>query len=259
MAEIEYKQVDATGFKVAPEGNGTIAGYGSVFGNVDSYNDAVMPGAYAGTLDKFLKSGFIAVGHDWSVSPVAYPVEAYEDDHGLFLRAEFHSTPEAQSARRVVSERMAAGKSVGLSIGYTVGDATFREDGVRELRAVDLYEVSIVTVPANREAVVTGAKSGPLAGRTFGEHSESVRTTVEEFVVRARAIAALRAKEGRVLSTATRARIAAARESMSDAVASLVDVDADLAELLAATEPQAKADGTVERRLYAEFLRSMSV
>lgn len=243
--DLEYKRIDSALVKFAfdgESGSGAFSGYGSVFGNVDSYGDVVERGAYAETLDAFLASGFIAIGHDWSATPVAYPTSAYEDDYGLHLTAQFHSTAAAQDARAVMRERIAAGKSVGLSIGYRVRDSVDREDGVRELRGVDLFEVSIVTVPANRSAVVTGAKSGLHAGLSFAEHSDAVRVAVEEFVVRSRAIAGLRAKEGRVLSTATRARIASARESIEDSLSALADVDADLADLLAATEPPAKRD-----------------
>lgn len=263
MDDLEFKSIDAAEFKFDDAGNGSFSGYGSVFGNVDSYRDVVLPGAYTDTVTDFLKSGFVAVGHDWGSTPVAYPTEAREDDYGFRFSAAFHSTDEAQAARRVMRERLDAGKTVGLSIGYRVKESNDREDGVRELVKLDLFEVSIVTVPANRAAVVVGAKSGSRAGLPFAEHSEAVRAAVEEYVVRAKAIAGLRAKEGRVLSAVTRARIAESRESIEEAVSALVDVDADLADLLAATLPAPKSEPTPDtlaatRQVYAEFLRSIS-
>ena len=254
MDDLEFKSIDAAEFKFDDAGNGSFSGYGSVFGNVDSYRDVVLPGAYTDTVTDFLKSGFVAVGHDWGSTPVAYPTEAREDDYGFRFSAAFHSTDEAQAARRVMRERLDAGKTVGLSIGYRVKESNDREDGVRELVKLDLFEVSIVTV---------GAKSGSRAGLPFAEHSEAVRAAVEEYVVRAKAIAGLRAKEGRVLSAVTRARIAESRESIEEAVSALVDVDADLADLLAATLPAPKSEPTPDtlaatRQVYAEFLRSIS-
>jgi len=242
MDDLQFKSISAAEFKFDDAGNGAFSGYGSVFGNVDSYGDVVMRGAYAETMADFLKAGFIAVGHDWGSTPIAYPTDAKEDDYGFHFSAAFHSTDEAQAARRVMRERLDAGKTVGLSIGYRVKGSNDREDGIRELTKLDLYEISIVTVPANRAAVVTGAKSGSRAGLPFADHSDAVRVAVEEFVVRARAIAGLRAKEGRVLSAMTRARIAECRDAIEEATSSLLDVDADLADLLAATEPAPKSD-----------------
>lgn len=242
--DLEFKRLDSnqTRFKFDDAGNGSFSGYGSVFGNVDSYGDSVVRGAYAETIPTFLRDGFVAVGHDWHTTPVAYPTAASEDDYGLFFTAAFHSTDEAQAARRVMRERIEAGKSVGLSIGYRVKCSTDRDDGIRDLEKIDLFEISIVTVPANRAAVVTGAKSDPLGGLTFAEHSTATLAAVEEFVARCIAIGGLRAKEGRVLSTATRARIAQARSTCEEAVAALQDVDANLADLLAANEPKASGE-----------------
>jgi hypothetical protein len=116
------------------------------------------------------------------------------------------------------------------------------DDGTYDLLKVDLKEISVVPCPANALATITSAKSGSRAGLPFADHSDAVRVAVEEFVVRARAIAGLRAKEGRVLSAMTRARIAECRDAIEEATSSLLDVDADLADLLAATEPAPKSD-----------------
>lgn len=242
--DLEFKALDGVGvqFKFDDAGNGSFSGYGSVFNNLDSYGDIVVPGAYVDTIPQFLKMGFVAIGHDWCGTPVAYPTEAREDSFGLYFSAAFHSTKAAQNARRVMRERLEAGKDVGLSIGYRVKGYTDLDDGTRELTKIDLHEISIVTVPANRAAVVTGAKSGPHAGLSFADHSEQMRVIAEEFVARAAVIAGMRAKDGRELSAANRARIAGCREVVDDAISALSGVSADFADLLAATEPKPKGD-----------------
>lgn len=54
-----------------------------------------------------------------------------------------------------------SGAMKGLSIGYKPVTYDFDENtGVRYLREVDLFEVSLVTFPANEEAQVTVVKSG---------------------------------------------------------------------------------------------------
>lgn len=138
---------------------GEITGYGAIFGNVDDGNDLIEPGFFADVIADFLREGFIAWGHDWQV-PVAMPKSASEDSTGLALRATFHSDELSQRYRTITKERLAAGMTMGLSIGYEVAEQAFRPDGVRRLiRAKRLFEVSLVMVAMNREATVIQAKS----------------------------------------------------------------------------------------------------
>ena len=136
--------------------SGSFEGYASTY-EVDSVNDIVMPGAYTKTLPKFLSAGVVHWAHDFSV-PVGWPTAAYEDSRGLYIRAQYHSTPAGQNARTVTAERLAAGMNMGLSIGYTVVDFRYREDGVRELHEINLLEVSLVTLTAAAAATVTEIK-----------------------------------------------------------------------------------------------------
>lgn len=225
--------------KIAGDGNGAVEGYASTFGNVDSYGDTIDPGAYAATLSSFLRDGFVAWGHDWSF-PVAMPTSAVEDRRGLYLTAAFHSDPEAQRARSIVAERLAGGKTMGLSIGYealawemrkveTPYRGPFGEltDQVRALTKIKLFEVSLVTVPADEQARVATAKGH---GLSFDDHSERVRVAVAEWVARVRSGSELRAAEGKVgrpISEARRTRMA----SVSTQVRSAADeIDAMLEE-----------------------------
>lgn len=148
--------------EAAIDGNGRLTGYGAVYGNVDEGGDEIVPGAMAKAVPKFLKSGFIAWGHDWN-TPVAMPMVAREDPKGLWIEADFHSTPGAQEKRTIAKERLDAGLEMGLSIGY--GDVTAKRlSDRRQLTAIDrLYEVSLVMVPMNGEAGVSEAKDAKSA------------------------------------------------------------------------------------------------
>lgn len=158
MPDIEHKVWPISEAKASDAGSGAFSGYASVFGVKDLGGDIVLPGAYADTLPQFLARGFIPWGHDYSALPVATIAQAYEDAHGLYLTAEFHSTPDAQAARKVVQERLARGKSMGLSIGYIAEDAAPSPDG-RLLKKIHLLETSLVPVPMQPEAGVTAVKS----------------------------------------------------------------------------------------------------
>jgi hypothetical protein len=154
--EIERKTVAMTEFKVDAT-SGEFEGYASVFGNVDAGGDTVVKGAFTKALPDFLRDGFISWSHDWG-QPIAYPTTAEEDRTGLLLAGAFHSTPEAQRARTISSERLAAGKRMGLSIGYAVEEEEWGKTG-RLLKVINpLFEVGFVTVPMNRDANLAAVK-----------------------------------------------------------------------------------------------------
>lgn len=241
---MEYKVLRSE-FKASEDGSGGIQGYASTFANWDSVRERPAKGAFIPHLDDFLNDGFIAIGHDWSSLPVATPSVAREDDIGLYLEADFHSTPEAQAARTVTIERIERKKSVKLSIGYEVLRDEYTDEG-RILKEIKLFEVSLVTVPANPLASVTGAKHLPPEGGPLSAFADAVEAAYRAFTQEARALEGRRAKEGRVLSDSNRKRI----QSLLEA---LTSVQSELTEFLAASEP--KADPKAARALFIEFQR----
>lgn len=142
---------------------GYLEGYANVIGVIDSYSERTMPGAFAQDIQEFIGKGYLLLDHEWEVeTAIGYILEAREDSMGLWFKAEFHSTPQAQEIRRKLAERIAAGKEVGLSIGYWVIEAeSITEEGetIRELKRLLVKEVSVVVAQANAPSTVTAAKS----------------------------------------------------------------------------------------------------
>jgi HK97 family phage prohead protease len=242
---MEHKAEGNSQIKIFDTGkHGGLSGYASTFQNFDRANERVVKGAFLGTLARFKQDGFIAVGHDWSSLPVATVTDAYEDEHGLFLSAEFHSTPLAQEARTIAQERIDRGKSVSMSIGYEVKTDEFIEEG-RLLKELDLFEVSLVNVPANPLATVTGVKSLLEASMGFDAHSEVVEAAIKGYMRRLEQRHGARLKEGRVLSNQNRTKLSALHTSLADVMAAIE-------ELLQATEP--KADPAEVRKALAYYL-----
>jgi len=201
--------------KAFDETTGTIEGYGSVKQAIDSYGDRIMPGAY-GDLSAFVKTGFLAEGHDWDTSPIGYILEAKEDEYGLWFKAQFHSTDEAQKCRTVVMERMAAGKSVGLSIGFFTKDSEYvTEDGqsVRLLKLLDIKEISIVTVPAMGLALAAAVKGG---GIPYADQEDGVLAALTDWLDRLTQFAGER-KQG--LSESKRSALIQAQERIAGLLA----------------------------------------
>lgn len=244
---MEYKLFDPQ-VKMTSDGHGFIAGYASTFGNFDSTGERVVKGAFAASLPVFLSDGFVAVGHDWSSLPIATPVEATEDEKGLFVRAEFHSTADAQDARTVIRERLERGKSVKLSIGYEVLADEYTDAG-RLLKNLNLYEWSYVTVPANSLAAVTDAKGQPRFGLTLDTHADVVLTTADALLARVKAFLHTRMAERKEGKPISRARM----EKLTGLLGSLAELHTQLQELL--DEVQPKVDPDTAKALYLDFQR----
>jgi HK97 family phage prohead protease len=251
---VEHKIIDGADLKINNDGSGNISGYCSTWDNWDRVNEKPVRGAFAPYLSDFLKNGFIAIGHDWGALPIATPEIAKEDDHGLWFSADFHSTTAAQEARVTANERMARGKSVATSIGYNVLDDEMVDAPElpggrgRLLKAIPLYEVSLVTVPANGQALLTSAKDLLETGGGFDTQALMVETAIRAFAKRAQSRYDARTKEGRVLSSAN-------REKLGSLKTSLADVLAIIEELLAAGDPGKSLDD----QLIAETLRFLDM
>lgn len=212
-------------FKADDDGPGSFSGYGAVFGNVDDGGDVIVEGAFKDALPEFLTRGFVPVSHNWFDLPIATIAGAKEDQNGLWFEAEFHSVQAAQDARTVIKERTERGKFVGLSIGYLVDyendGVEFTDDGVRVIKKIkELAEISVVTVPMNREAGIEAVKAG-LGSVSFSERAARALADVNALTAHAREHAEMRTKEGRVLSGANRDRLSSIQSGLTEAAGSL--------------------------------------
>lgn len=137
----------------------TFTGYGSVFDVVDGYGDIVAPGAFRRTLKE--RAGRIAMlwQHDTAM-PIGVWLEMREDTTGLYLRGQLADTPEGLRAYRLLKIDALSGLSIGfITKKSRVDDAS----GIRTLTDVELFEVSLVTLPANDEARVFDVKHRGLS------------------------------------------------------------------------------------------------
>lgn len=148
--DLHFKDVKDDGF---------FAGYGSVFGVVDSYKEIVAAGAFADSLaDRRAKKRPIPVlWQHRTDAPLGVYEKVEEDDHGLYVEGRLLTRDVALA--REAHALMKAGAVTGLSIGYWVRESSYDEKtGIRTLTKVDLEEVSIVTMPANDESRVDAIK-----------------------------------------------------------------------------------------------------
>ena len=162
------------------EGNGYIEGYASTWiKEPDSYGDIVREGAFAKSLAERWNGGK-GIPFLWShkmdeLNAFIGTADAAEDEKGLFFRAHFNDSHEAQKVRNLYK----SGALSKFSFAYDVKDAgTVKlEDGrkANELRELDLYEISAVLVPANDDAGVVDVKAGR---RNSAADAEAIRQAI---------------------------------------------------------------------------------
>lgn len=131
-----------------PTANGDyrIMGYASTFGNVDLVGDRVVAGAFKDSIAG--RSFPVLWAHDVR-EPIGHTTNLVEDDHGLAFSAVLVATRRGLDTIRLLK----SGSISGVSIGYNVIDAR-PLNGVRELKRVQLVEISCVVLPANELARV---------------------------------------------------------------------------------------------------------
>jgi len=134
------------------DGSLRIGGYAATFNSEAtglSFREVIAPGAFTRTL-KTDNPIFLLVNHDMGELPLASTqsgtMQLTEDSTGLRMDAELDpANPRAQELASAIRR----GDVNKMSFAFTVADGgQTREDDLRTLTDLDLYEVSVVTLPA---------------------------------------------------------------------------------------------------------------
>lgn len=190
--------------------SGEFSGYAAVFGNRDSGDDIIERGAFSKTIrEDFDRIKILALHNDCWL-PVGKPIELREDEKGLYIRGKISDTSMGRDVRTLLRD----GVLSELSIGYDAVIFDFdSETGIRHLKEIRLWEVSVVTWAMNNQAKI-----------------EEVKSLAEEL--------RMEAKAGRI----TRARL--------DALKPFIAVVRELAEILGPfLEPAAPEEPTVQNNI----------
>lgn len=133
----------------------TFEGFASTFNNIDLGGDMVMRGAFSESLK--MRNPKLLFQHKME-EPIGIITEVSEDDRGLFIKGKMPKEDSLVKGR--VMPQMKVGSINSMSIGYSIEEASYNEEkGCRMLEKVNLFEVSLVTMPMNESAVVTAMKS----------------------------------------------------------------------------------------------------
>lgn len=175
---------------------GQFTAYASVFGNIDSYGDVVVKGAFANSLAEWIDSGNpipLLFGHNMSDPDynIGHVESAVEDDHGLLITAQVDiSSPKGLQVYKMLKGRrinqmsfaydiIDAGMAERPKVGETVSeDGSVPTESFYELRELKLYEVSVVTIGANQDTEILAVKAHEIAedtkaGRVLSAKNES--------------------------------------------------------------------------------------
>jgi HK97 family phage prohead protease len=150
---------------------GTFEGYGSVFGNEDSYGDVIQKGAFKNSLAEWKSQnrmpkmllqhggGFLG-GSSLDMSPIGVWQDMHEDTKGLVCKGQLFAIDTERGT--YIHEGLKSGALDGLSIGFMAKEwerGTKPTEPARTLKKVDLMEVSVVTFPANGRALISDVKN----------------------------------------------------------------------------------------------------
>lgn len=131
-----------------------VEGYGNTF-NLDRGGDQVIPGAFLQHLQEFLTNPILLIDHVRESGFAAGVVKtAYEDETGLKVSAVLSNSPSEKMrdirfkvAEGVLKTFSIGGKFFGRMVNITPEETRFM------INKIELREISIVTVPMNKESL----------------------------------------------------------------------------------------------------------
>lgn len=152
MSNMEFKNFK---FEVKADDSGemSVTGYAAVYGNRDRVGDVIVAGAFTNSLKSGRKIKML-----WQHDPnqvIGIWDDIIEDEKGLLVSGRFANTDKGKEVHELVK----MGAIDSLSIGYRTKDFDYSNSGDRLLKEVDLWEVSVVSFPANELANITAVKS----------------------------------------------------------------------------------------------------
>ncbi len=180
---------------------GSVRAVFSTFNVVDEVDDVALPSFFTNGQEVAMASW----GHSHDRLPPGKGVIRVGEDTAIFEGRFFLSTTQGREHYNTIKEMGGLQK---WSFGYHVLEADYGEiDGklVRYLKRGEVYEVSPVLIPANRNTYTLNVKGAQM---TYADQADMALAAVTELVARTKALAALREKDGRALSETNRNRLA---------------------------------------------------
>lgn len=147
-------------------------------GSVDRDGESINQDGW--DLKNFLKNPVILAGHDWWSFPIGKATEIAVKDGQLMFSMIFATTEKGQEAYQLVKE----GVLNAFSVGFMPKE--WNPNDPDRIEKAELFEISLVSVPANPEAVVMakGMKENSLAQKMAEKAMENgkMKKSVEKLM-----------------------------------------------------------------------------
>lgn len=162
----------------------TLEGLASTFGNIDRAGDIIEKGAFKKTI-KLMKSGERVVrllNQHRMDQPIGIVDSLKETDEGLLMIARM---PRENSMVKDMVPLLKMKALNDFSIGFNITESENLDNGNRIIKEVDLWEVSVVTIPANEKAKITSVKKeeNPMANNNVEKDDKVVDAIKAESIV----------------------------------------------------------------------------
>lgn len=227
LAEIEFKAED----------EGKFTAKLATLDVIDHDQDVISPGAMTAG-GKILLSTFNHASAHGPSLPVGFAVIREEKGSAL-ADGEFNlDTILGRETFAALKFNQEHGVKQEWSFAYFTKKVSFGQrdnQNVRFLEELDVFEISPVIRGAGIETNTIAMKSN----QSYQDHAEAVLAAISDLVVRTKALAALRAKDGRVLSKANLDRM----EEIQD---ELAELDQDFTAVREAAEAPSESDGAAD-------------
>lgn len=239
-------------YKASETEAGVVEAYVSVFGNVDSYGDRVMLGAFTKSLEA--KAPKMVWQHDLT-RPVGKTLEAREVPAGdtslpdelkeygaLWVKGAFNlNTTDGKDAY----EHIKFGSVDEYSFGYEEIASTPNEDGTKSLTELRIVEWSPVTLGANPLTLTASVKSLGLNPK-----ADIIEEAMANFIDHTHGHADMKEKAGAAISRVRRERLRGLAESAKEFYKELI-------KMLDEAEPQREEDAKQQLAILALKFQSL--
>jgi HK97 family phage major capsid protein len=142
------------------EGVKQLKGYASVFGNIDSHGDIVLPGTFKKSIEMTTERPIrLFSSHSMDARDLLGTIKVMrEDSKGLYFEADLSQADSAQDILTKAKE----GHLAEISIGFFLGDSEYSKsdkgETIRLIKDVELVEISLVSRASNSQALVLEVK-----------------------------------------------------------------------------------------------------
>jgi len=143
---------------------------------LDRHNESI---ASAGVnTDSYMANPVVLYGHDYASLPIGKAISLTKTDNSVTAR--FKLAVDEYPFAKTVYDLIKGGYLNAVSIGGVVREWS---DDMRTILKMDMVEFSVVPVPANPEAIITGRSFQEATGKTIEEVTEEYQDFAKKMLL----------------------------------------------------------------------------